>query len=115
MQLRVLSVVTILISALFAASCFPTGPKRLCRESFEAGCRQAEECDRTAFDLLFTSVDDCVASFERFVDCSEITKEDVCTDPKDYDGRKATACLRAIRGRECGDAAQPDVCGEVCN
>jgi hypothetical protein len=102
--------------ALLLSACpiGPIGPERACRDTLKTGCKQLKRCDRASFERSFDSVSDCVDQAERLISCDGLTKGDVCSNADDYNGWKASACIRALRGQECNDSSTPPACDEIC-
>lgn len=97
----------------FGAGC-SVSPEGLCDGQIQATCSRSQRCEPEAFEFLFDSFDDCVITARRFTTCSGTTEGDVCSNPEDYNGAAAAACLRETRSGECGsDSPSCDlICGE---
>lgn len=86
-----------------------TTPVSFGRDAAQAQCKTAETCDRSAFEALYDSTDECVDSVQGFYggDCYLDNCETFVLD-------EALDCLDALSAEECSDSELfPAACGRV--
>lgn len=100
-----------LIVVLALAACGPT-PKNFAENFNEVDCKRFEECAKGAFDMLYSSVEDCVA---RRADDSD-TLAECFAGHCEFDKKNAAQCLDDIAGADCDeivDASAYADCADV--
>lgn len=95
-----------------------TGVQNTCAKVFECSSTEVKSSD--AFKSIYgTSAADCETKLTALSKCDEKKEfNDLCTDGKEYDLGKASACSDAIKAQSCTDfndtTKRPAACAEIC-
>lgn len=89
----------ILLSAVATLAGCGVSKKNFAGNLLEVTCARMEECQQGAFELLYTSVDDCIARQEDLAN----SLTDCVAGHCEFDKANAKQCLDEVKGADCGD------------
>jgi len=100
----------------FLLAACPMSPSKACKRGIELSCKRSEKCNPDGFSRIYSSVNDCVDTTNRFLNCDALQEGDVCfAHPENYNAAQAGACTRQTGAAACDDKSTPAACDKVCD